>query len=721
MKREIDIVLPVYDGFEETVQCIESVMSSRLSGGVHLNVIEDCSPNERLVEWLEDAAIEHGFTLHRNSRNLGFVRSVNIGMRLHPERDVILLNSDTIVANDWIARLAAHVAADPKVATVTPFSNNATICSFPNFCEENPLPPCPVEVIDAAFSAANSGVAIEIPTAVGFCMYIRRDCLNQVGLFDEESFGRGYGEENDFCMRASDLGWRHVIATDVFVAHVGGVSFSREKAERVVAAQDILDKKHPDYHKRVHEFIRADELVKYRLQAALELLRRCDQKVVLLVSHSLGGGVETHVRELEAVFGDEVLFPIIRPSQEKGKFEFSTSPSSKDKILFDLPEECQSLENLCRSIGVGHVYIHHTMGVDPCLFGLAEGLGCGMSFMAHDYYLINANPTLTSEDGRFCENKEERDGKCARRYDIPFGVDAETWREHALNFLKMCDNAFAPSRRAADIFSEYFPEIQFQVLYHPDGWQSKFPDPERRGKRKVLVLGAISKEKGADVLESVALLARERGMDLEFHLLGYAYRPLEGVIEHGPYASDEVGDRIEGIRPDVVWYPALWPETYSYTLSEGLRTGLPIVASDIGAFPERLAGRPLTRLVDWSSSPEEWLEGIERLIDSSATQTEDGRNDWRDIYKDSEGMYALLWQDVRKVRDGEARPISLDCFSLNGSHMNPGWRERLLVVLVKLRHRALPRMMVRYVPASFQRKCKRWLSRRPIHDVIRRS
>src|SRR4030095_3392247 len=132
-------------------------------------------------------------TLLRNAENLGFVRTVNRGMSLHPERDVVLLNSDTEVANDWLARFraAAYPAAD--IATVTPLSNNATICSYPFEGWTGGMPgKLGLAVLDALFAKANRGARVDIPTAVGFCMYIRRDALERVGLFDAEAFPRGY-------------------------------------------------------------------------------------------------------------------------------------------------------------------------------------------------------------------------------------------------------------------------------------------------------------------------------------------------------------------------------------------------------------------------------------------------------------------------------------------------------------------------------------------------
>ncbi len=83
--------------------------------------------------------------------------------------DVLLLNSDTEVADGWLERMQRAAYSAPDIGTVTPFSNNATICSYPSFCRDNMLPDeFTVESLDPLFAEANSGVTIDIPNAVGF-------------------------------------------------------------------------------------------------------------------------------------------------------------------------------------------------------------------------------------------------------------------------------------------------------------------------------------------------------------------------------------------------------------------------------------------------------------------------------------------------------------------------------------------------------------------------
>lgn len=268
----VDVVVPVYRGLDQTRRCLESVLAARQETPFELVLIDDCGPDPGLRTYLAALQGRSGVTLLVNDRNLGFVGSVNRGMALHPDRDVVLLNSDTEVANDWLDRLRRCACSEPEIGTVTPFSNNATICSYPYEGWSGGVPgTLGLRALDALFARANPGLSVEVPTAVGFCMYIRRACLDATGYFDAERFGRGYGEENDFCMRAARAGWRNMLAADLFVYHEGGVSFGAEGSDLQRHAIGVLLEAHPDYLARVEEWKSRDPAA--RLRAAVDLLR----------------------------------------------------------------------------------------------------------------------------------------------------------------------------------------------------------------------------------------------------------------------------------------------------------------------------------------------------------------------------------------------------------------------------------------------------------------
>lgn len=273
MPRAIDIVVPVFRGETETRACVESVLASPLQAAHEVIVIDDASPEPAISAWLD--GLGDRITLVRHRENRGFVATANEGMRLHADRDVVLLNSDTEVAPSWLDRLAAHARRNERVGTVTPFSTNATICSYPRTLENNAMPAGETTAsLDGAFARANPGMSAEIPTAVGFCMFITRDCLDAVGFFDEDRYGAGYGEEVDFCMRASRAGFTHLVAADVFVRHVGEVSFGGSGNDRRARAQAIVDELYPEFQPRVRDFIARDPLAPLRARADKARARR---------------------------------------------------------------------------------------------------------------------------------------------------------------------------------------------------------------------------------------------------------------------------------------------------------------------------------------------------------------------------------------------------------------------------------------------------------------
>ena len=121
MTETLDIVVPVYRGEAETRACLASVLAADCRRPVNVVAIDDASPEPAISALLQDLARDGRITLIAHPENRGFVASVNEGMALHPDRDVVLLNSDTEVADGWVDRLGAHLAADTGIGTVTPF------------------------------------------------------------------------------------------------------------------------------------------------------------------------------------------------------------------------------------------------------------------------------------------------------------------------------------------------------------------------------------------------------------------------------------------------------------------------------------------------------------------------------------------------------------------------------------------------------------------------
>ncbi len=271
-KQPIDILIPVYRGQEETLACIHSVLNAqRLNGTKHeIIVLEDASPEPALVEALIALAKAGRITMVRHPANLGFIRGMNRGMVMHPERDVIWLNADTLVHGNWVDRLRQAAYSAPDIASVTPFSNNAELMSFPEPSRSHPMPDvAQLKHLDT-LAAATKTAPVPLDVGNGFCMYLRRKAMAAIGFLDEVHMARGYGEETDWCLRATAAGFRHVGAPNVFVAHKGEVSFGAEKRTRVMQNLRIIDQRYPWAEQAYVRFTLADpvEPARQRLQAA---------------------------------------------------------------------------------------------------------------------------------------------------------------------------------------------------------------------------------------------------------------------------------------------------------------------------------------------------------------------------------------------------------------------------------------------------------------------
>jgi FkbM family methyltransferase len=621
----IDVILPVFRGYTDTLRAVQRVLSSTNSTPFELIVIDDESPEPELSSALAELADAGYFTYLRNDENLGFVATVNRGMALHPERDVLLLNSDTEVFHDWLDRMqkAAHAAED--IATVTPFSNSATICSYPFGKRDNDEPlELSYAELDAIAAAENAGVSVEIPTAVGFCMYIRRDCLDRIGLFDVENFGKGYGEENDFCRRALEIGRRSVIACDVFVRHTGGASFQGEKAERVERAQKRLEALHPGYAEAVRDHVRAQPVLPYRERIDLARLRRkLGGRLIAMVTHERGGGTEQHVQQLiEIARAENVRVLVLRPASDRNTLftasldDIEALPNLRGLSLEDPVASARFLA----SIGVFHLHVHHLVDFPGAMHSWVESVArdgiLTVDFTVHDYSAVCPQVNFVDHNGIYCGEPadEEVCNRCIIRNGSRFGVVAiGPYRRRNGRMLARMRRVFVPNVDVQTRLKHYFPSLETTVIPHPEPLLPRQTAPALAPDEplKVVVLGAIGVHKGFDVLLRCVEDAKSRALPLEFVVVGYTCDDpklaAEGVHITGAYQSpEEAHALLQAVGAHVSFFPAVWPETYAYTLNVSDAAGLHAVAFELGAIAQRLRAKGAGTLlpVDFLRDPE---------------------------------------------------------------------------------------------------------------------
>ncbi|MBN9004248.1 MAG: glycosyltransferase [Rhizobiales bacterium] len=270
------VIVPVYGDVQATLDCFDSLIKARASrksgkDSFRILAIDDASPEPELRRYLNELAAARTIDLLVNPTNLGFVGAINRALENVPAGDVVLLNADTVVPPGFVERLATVARSAPNIGTVTPLSNNGDIFSFPAPNDLNPMQDHEkILEIDRTASTANAGHVIDVPSGIGFCLYITRACLAALGGLSE-NFERGYLEDVDLCLRARAEGFRNVCAPSVYVGHHGSKSFQHEKRSLVLRNLGILDQRFPDYRRECRAFEIADPLrpARTRLDRAL--------------------------------------------------------------------------------------------------------------------------------------------------------------------------------------------------------------------------------------------------------------------------------------------------------------------------------------------------------------------------------------------------------------------------------------------------------------------
>ena len=616
--RRIAIIIPVHGGLAVTQACVDSVFAT-MPAGTAVIVVDDASEEPDLITWLDALKRRRKIRLLRHATNRGFPASVNAGLReagaLPGKRDMVVLNSDTLVTAGWLEGLRAAVHAAPDIGTATPLSNAATILSYPNPHRANPVPDADeLPRLARQAAAANKRLSIDIPTAVGFCMYVRNECLTETGLFREDLFAQGYGEENDFCLRARHLGWRHVGVPGIFVAHVGGQSFGAASSALVTRNLAVLEALHPGYHALIAAFERADPLAAARRR--LDMVRwKADRaplkarKAILLVTHDNGGGVERVIRaRVEALRAEGVRPIVVRPLRDAGgslvadACGISDGANARDSptpnLRFSVPGGLAELAALLRDDGVMAMEVHHMLGHAHPILRLAAMLGVPIDYHLHDYAMYCPRITLFGRDRRYCGEPAATAICDACVADagrsIVEDIATTSLRARSANDLAAARRVVAPSADTAARFRRHFQGITPEIVPLED--ETSWPPLHiayQGGRRRVCVVGAIGPEKGYDILLACARDAAMRKLALEFVVVGFTMddqRLLDTghAFVTGRYNEAEGEALVRAQAAHMAWLPSIWPETWSFALSLAWQAGLPVVAFDIGAPAERI-------------------------------------------------------------------------------------------------------------------------------------
>jgi glycosyltransferase involved in cell wall biosynthesis/GT2 family glycosyltransferase len=603
----IDVIVPVHGGCEATRRCLDSVLASRVQAAHEVVVVNDGKPEPELARHLAELAARRRITLLEHPSPHGLAAGLNQAVALHPDRDVAILHSDAEVAHDWLDRLAAHARA-PGVGAVAPFTSATGAATYPLPDAANALPEGhDVASLDALFARVNAGEHIDLPELGGPCLYVRRECLAAAGSFDAAPLGSDYAVLTEFCLRAAIAGFRLRLAGDVFVGHAGHASFGAAADTLRARSVEALQRLYPGYAAQ-REAMRADDAPRpLRRRVDLARLAAIGRPLLVFVSHGWGGGIRRHMTDLAALVGERAVVLFLEPSHGDTVRLHWPRDGEGFEAFFDLPGDLPRLAAMLRGLGLARVHFHHVHRLPRAILELPAAAGVPYDCTLHDYYAICPQYHLADASGRYCgEPDDPACMRCLEQRPAQWGMDIATWRATLGAWLRGAARVIAPSHDVARRIGRYLPDVPVSVWPHPEA-------PTRPAPRmvRVAVLGNLSPEKGLHVVAACAKDAGARRLPLAFRVLGTTAEPLPRwpdapLTLHGQYDEHELPRLLAAEKPDVIWFPAQVPETYSYTLSVALATGLPLVVSALGALPERTAGHPRVLVLPFDAAAPEW-------------------------------------------------------------------------------------------------------------------
>ena len=614
------IIVPIFNGWPAVTACVDSLLATTPQD-VPIRLIDDASTDPRVQDWLKalDQESNPRLTLVRHEQNHGYLRRVNECIE-SLSGDVILANSDTRFSPGWFDALC-NAAMDPAVGIANPISNNATILSVSG-----------LEDLDdrqrRALRERFRSCWYEIPTAVGFCMYLKRDTIKRCGVFDA-LFDPGYGEECDYSMRLRRQGLRIAAVPSSIVFHEGSRSF-RERADDLKSLHArLVSLRWPDYDMEVQRFARHNPI-----RAIQEFVHACRSPAssrVLHVMHAFDylGGIELFTKELLARFSSDTEHVILCPgrvddawldfdesafSPQVRVLRFDPGRFSYRDVAMAIPAglEHPGLDAMFRRLVTGGdfncVTFHSLVRLGTLSWpAICRDLGIPYQLCVHEFFHLchDYNMTQGPDDlgpcGKTVCHESDQDcltclGARIMRLDQPLPRYMQKrrglWQAIFADAHTILTNGPLVTESIAAAYGETLrPRIrEFEPYFYAKGQASGHRVNPIDSPLHVAYLGAFSPRKGGLVFLDAC--RRLKGENTRWSVIGNVDDRLKpalaesGVPFTGAYDRLDLPELLRDV--DVVIQAATWSETYNRTTSEAWEQGCPVIAPAIGAFTYRI-------------------------------------------------------------------------------------------------------------------------------------
>ena len=687
--RKCDIIIPIYNAYDCLKSCIDSVIKNTNLDENRLILINDKSTDDRVLPLLKEYSNDESIILLENRENLGFVKTVNKGMKYSKENDVLLLNSDTEVTSNWLKKIKNCAYSSENIGTVTPLSNNATLASVPEPFVPNDIPQgYSLEQMSKLVEESSYNEPLEIPTGHGFCIFIKRDVLDVVGYFDDEAFGKGYGEENDFCFRCLDMGYKNVLCDNTYILHKESRSFKDDKKELIENGLRVIQDKYPEYKDRLDLWCSKKTVSYLGNNISLNLGAKNDKPNVLVVIHDWKdvknhlGGTTLHAWDIISKLRSEFNFHVFAPEDGNFKvYSYWANNNAETEVKFPGVSQFSVLsfhnyeyKDLVKKIidifNINIIHVHHLIGHYFDLFDVAKEENIYSIITLHDYYTVCPRINKLYNNEVYCGKGEDSKCKSCLLGDYKDIKRSQNniiaWRRLWKKYLKGANLLITPSEASKKEILMTYPELDIKVIEHgvdiPKSASSLKIDSD---VIDIAFIGAIGIHKGSNIL--LDMIKSKQFKNIRIHLFGicnYKLPKSKGFVNHGKYKREELSSLLKENNIKIVCLLSTWPETFSYTLTESIACGVPVIAYDFGAIAERIKKYKLGWTIPINSSvsiifdyinnihksPNQYASVIKSLNEYKYRNTKEMAGDYDKLYK-KHNNYVKNKTDMVKLKE----------------------------------------------------------------------
>lgn len=601
------VLVPIYNGLEHLKRLFPS-LAVNTPDDIEILLVDDCSPDPEIGPFIQQYLKQYSrWKSIRNDRNLGFLQTVNNGMEKVGTDYVILLNTDTEVPHDWIPKMITPLMENSRIATTTPFTNCGVIFSYPRFGVDQ-SPKGDLEEINRAFDhVVSTEYALnEVYSGTGYCMGINMACWKEIGPLDYEHFGKGYGEENDWCFRALQKGWRHLLVPNLYVHHHHGGSFLSEEKQRLCDEhQQLLKEMYPQYmNETVPAFVRQDPWKVYRYAAAIQQAK--DNCIIYInikpADTDVSGAIDYGHKELTEL--QQASAHVIVAQYVRCTARWSIVPVSVDASLEIPMDDVADLELLFDHLNATQVIVNNLAYCEnvekalSVLVRLKKTHAFQLSYKFHDYLSVCPSFFLISKEGKPCDPKNPDNCKdCIRgsRFRAVQRDNIARWRMAFSAFFDVVDQCLFFSNYTRDMVGPIYPQVKNKatVKYHEPlfcGNESRYERPAYEEQWNFAFVGNFCIEKGSSYFVGMRDALRQRGVNAAFTIIGenHSEEDVTDIPVLGRYRREDLGRLLTEHNIHAVLYSSICNESFSYVAQELMILNVPLVVFPCGAPQERI-------------------------------------------------------------------------------------------------------------------------------------